>query len=187
MISIVDYGMGNLHSVAKAIEAAGQKASVVSSVREIADATHLVLPGVGNFGEAMKRLSQEGFDEVIQKHIEWQRPFLGICLGMQVLFESSEEAPGVAGLGIFKGSVRRFPSEVGRIPNIGWNTVGAASYYFVHSYYVDPEDESIVTGRATYGIEYPAMIASDNILAVQFHPEKSSAAGIDFLRGWINS
>lgn len=186
-VSIIDYGMGNLHSVTKALDAAGAKPIVISSVREIADSTALVLPGVGHFGEAMNRLSEEGFGEVIQKHIEWKRPFLGICLGMQTLFESSEEAPGVPGLGIFRGTVRRFPTTMGLpVPAIGWNLVGDERYYFVHSYYVAPEDKKIIAAECEYGIRYPASVRSENVFATQFHPEKSGDAGIALLKRWVS-
>jgi imidazole glycerol phosphate synthase glutamine amidotransferase subunit len=203
LIAVIDYGMGNLHSVTKAVTAAGGNVITVTSAGELARADAVVLPGVGHFGEASKRLEERGFAEALRAWARDERPFLGICLGLQVLFESSEESPGVKGLGIFPGTVKRFPREVdgGKliVPAMGWNEVAAASpgaaallgpsrnehYYFVHSFYVAPADSALIAATAEYGLAYCAAIARPPLFATQFHPEKSGVAGIALLERFI--
>ncbi len=199
MIGIVDYGMGNLGSVTNACAFLGIEARVIGAPIEMAECEALILPGVGAFGDCMRHLRSHGFVGAVREWIGAGRPFLGICLGLQVLFESSEECPGEAGLGIFAGSVRRFrtPRDL-KVPQIGWNRVAQAKpgcplfegipdgahFYFVHSYYVDPADASLVAGRTGYGGEYCSAVWKDNAMAVQFHPEKSQRHGLRMLRNF---
>ena len=190
-IVIVDYGMGNLHSVQKAFQSIGAEVEVTSSVQKIALADRLVLPGVGAFGDCMKNLRAYGLDEVICEFMQNGRPFLGICLGLQLLFEESEESPGCRGLGVFKGKVRLIETTQ-KIPHMGWNNIElrAASplwtketgyYYFVHSYQAEPKDKKIITAVCDYGTEVTAAIGYQNVQAVQFHPEKSGKNGLALL------
>ncbi len=196
MIAILDYGIGNLASVQKAFAKVGAKAKVTSSPAEITAAEKVVLPGVGAFGKAVEHLTDHGLEEPVRKAIAERKPFLGICLGMQLLFESSEEAPGVKGLGLFKGNVKRFEG-VSKVPQIGWNEVrqarpsplfasipDSAFFYFVHSYFVTPQDSATVLGFADYGGEYAAAVGKDNVWGVQFHPEKSQAWGLALLKNF---
>lgn len=200
MISIVDYGMGNLRSVSKAFETQGFKVSVTSSPNDITEASGLVLPGVGAFGECMANLGRLGLIEPIKDYINSGRPFLGICLGFQILFEQSEESPGVSGLGLFKGRVVRFP-DFGekriKVPQMGWNTINFDSgssvlnnipegtwFYFVHSYYVDPEKNGLNIITSKYGIEFAAAVEKENIFACQFHPEKSGRYGLVLVKNF---
>jgi len=201
VIAVVDYDMGNLHSVCKGLEKAGATPKVTDSPREIERADAVVLPGVGAFDPAVQHLRSRGLEEPIKKAIVSGKPFLGICLGLQILFESSEE--GVEpGLGIVAGTVRRFKSEPGlTIPHMGWNQLeitqpgspiwNQISYlpwvYFVHSYYVDPTDTSVKAATVTHGSQtVTAAIAQDNMMAVQFHPEKSSTSGLQILSNFVN-
>ena len=196
MIAIVDYGIGNLASVRKAFAKVGAEAKVTSSPDEIAGAEKVVLPGVGAFGKAAEHLAVHGLVEPLRQAISDGKPFLGICLGMQLLFEASEEAPGVKGLGLFKGNVKRFEG-VPKVPQIGWNEVRQAKssplfasipesafFYFVHSYYVVPRDSATVLAFADYGGEYAAAVGKDNVCGVQFHPEKSQAWGLALLNNF---
>lgn len=186
MITIADYGMGNLRSVSKAFEHIGQEISITNSPKDILDSEALVVPGVGAFGDCINNLKTLGILDVIKKFIASGKPYLGICLGMQILFNSSEEAPRVRGLGIFSGTVKKFPDSLGlKIPHMGWNTVNNSYMYFVHSYYVDPLDKSIIAGETEYGIRFCSMIKKDNIWATQFHPEKSQKLGLEFLQNFI--
>lgn len=192
-IVIIDYGMGNLHSVSKAVEAVGAVPIVTAEKRVIAAAEKIILPGVGAFGDCMKNLQATGLVPELIKHIKSGKGFLGICLGMQLLFESSEESPGVAGLGIFKGAVKRLTTEY-KVPHMGWNrlkmkaasplTAAAdGSYvYFVHSFHAVPKDSNIITAVCDYGTEITAAVGRDNIQAVQFHPEKSGEVGLKMLQ-----
>lgn len=194
-IVIIDYGMGNLHSVSKAVEAVGAVPIVTAEKRVIAAAEKIILPGVGAFGDCMKNLQATGLVPEVIKHIKSGKGFLGICLGMQLLFESSEESPGVAGLGIFKGAVKRLTTEY-KVPHMGWNrlklkeasplTAAAdGSYvYFVHSFHAVPEDSNIITAVCDYGTEITAAVGRDNIQAVQFHPEKSGEVGLKMLQAF---
>lgn len=194
-IVIIDYGMGNLHSVCKAVEAVGAVPIVTADKKIIAAAEKIILPGVGAFGDCMKNLQATGLVPELIKHIKSGKGFLGICLGMQLLFESSEESPGVAGLGIFKGAVKRLTTEY-KVPHMGWNrlklkaasplTAAAdGSYvYFVHSFHAVPKDSNIITAVCDYGTEITAAVGRDNIQAVQFHPEKSGEVGLKMLQAF---
>jgi len=204
-IGIIDYGMGNLGSVSNACRFLNLPARIITGPEEMNACSALILPGVGAFGDCMKHLSEHGFVEPIKAWIKADRPFLGICLGLQVLFETGEESPGTPGLGILRGSVRKFqlPPEL-KVPQIGWNRVyqkqpgcplfsGIADgthFYFVHSYYVEAQDASLTSGETGYGINYTSAICRGNLMAVQFHPEKSQEAGLSLLKNfgaWINS
>lgn len=194
-IVIIDYGMGNLHSVSKAVEAVGAVPIVTAEKRVIAAAEKIILPGVGAFGDCMKNLQATGLVPELIKHIKSGKGFLGICLGMQLLFESSEESSGVAGLGIFKGAVKRLTTEY-KVPHMGWNrlklkaasplTAAAdGSYvYFVHSFHAVPKDSNIITAVCDYGTEITAAVGRDNIQALQFHPEKSGEVGLKMLQAF---
>lgn len=200
-VAIVDHGMGNLRSVTKALEAAGAKTMLVSKPDEARGAAALCVPGQGIFGRCMESLDETGLAEHIKDWVAARRPYLGICLGMQVLFESSEERGPIPGLGVLGGTVRRL-RDAPRVPHIGWNVVtGGAEgktggrsasrdeggyFYFDHSYAAHPTDESVVSGWCEHGERFAAAVATDSITAVQFHPEKSGVTGIEFLRGWVS-
>ena len=200
MIAIVDYGMGNLRSVSKAFQSQGFAATVTRDPAEISEASGLVLPGVGAFGDCVKNLRDYDLFSPIKDFIASDKPFLGICLGLQVLFEESEESPGAKGLGIFKGRVVRFPDfkdEGLKVPHMGWNEIKIVKdtpvlndipqdswFYFVHSYYPAPEDDSISAVKTTYGLEFTAAVSVDNIFASQFHPEKSSTLGLRMVQNF---
>lgn len=184
-VAVLDYGMGNLRSVAKALEAAGGRVRVTSDPREISDQDALCVPGQGSFGRCMQTLSTSALDEIVRDWIKDGRSYLGICLGMQVLFETSEEG-SEKGLGILPGDVLRLPASV-RVPHIGWNTVGDTYYYFDHSYAVQPREASIVRGWCSQGCRFAAWIESGPVTAVQFHPEKSARDGISFLAEWLGT
>ena len=199
MIAIIDYDAGNIRSVEKALQFLGQEAAVTREKDVILEAEKVILPGVGAFGDAMEKLHQYGLENVICKVVENHTPFLGICLGLQLLFERSDESPGVEGLGILKGEILRIPESPGlKIPHIGWNSLTFPnqgrlfdgiledSYvYFVHSYYLKAEDESIVTAAAEYGTCIHASVEKDNVFACQFHPEKSSETGLRILKNFV--
>ncbi len=196
MIAIVDYGMGNLRSVQKALEKVGAQARITHKSIDIKQADKVVLPGVGAMAPAMDKLRQMGLTETIREVITAGKPFLGICLGMQLLFEKSAEGGEVEGLGILKGTVECFTQ--GKVPHIGWNQIkiqpaGAAMYqgvndgadvYFCHSYYVVPKDPKIVASVTEYGIPYTSSVAARNIWGVQFHPEKSQSVGLRILKNF---
>ena len=200
MIAIVDYGMGNLRSVSKAFQSQEFPAIVTRNPDDIARASGLVLPGVGAFGDCVKNLGEYGLIDPIKEFIDSGRPFLGICLGLQVLFEESEEAPGVKGLGLIKGRVIKFPdfkNEGLKVPHMGWNQVTIKKdipilegvpqnswFYFVHSYYSKPEDDNVSAVKTFYGLEFTAAVAKDNIFASQFHPEKSSTLGLKIIQNF---
>jgi glutamine amidotransferase len=190
-VAIVDLGLGNLHSVAKAFERAGARPELSADPDVLLRADRLVLPGQGAFKECAQALAGE-IGSAVREWIDSGRPYLGICLGMQALFESSEEAPGAKGLGIFPGEVRRFARDLSdtdgnplKVPHIGWNQIDSRHpvfengewYYFVHSYYCVPGDESLIAATTDYGGPFCSAIARDNVLACQFHPEKSQHAG----------
>ncbi|MBR4758767.1 MAG: imidazole glycerol phosphate synthase subunit HisH [Lachnospiraceae bacterium] len=199
MIAIIDYDAGNIKSVEKAAMYLGYEAKVTRDEAELLAADKVILPGVGAFGDAMEKLESYGLIPVINKIVEKNTPFLGICLGLQLLFDESEESPGVKGLGVLKGKIVRFPEDKGlKIPQIGWNDlsfpnqgrlfngVDEHSYvYFVHSYYLKAEDPSIVTATTEYGVTVHASVESGNVFACQFHPEKSSQAGLTILKNFL--
>jgi glutamine amidotransferase len=200
MIAVVDYGMGNLRSVAKALEHVGADVEVTSDAELIDAADGVVLPGVGAFGRCMENLVAAGLEPAVRAAADSERPFLGICVGMQILFEQSEEYGPVRGLGILPGQVRRFVAEDHhmKIPHMGWNTlsmrrraphlVGLAdgdSAYFVHSYYVDCGDDEIVATETDYGARFASSVWRDNLFATQFHPEKSQAFGLRLLQNFV--
>lgn len=193
-ITIIDYGMGNLHSAAKAFELVGAKVTVTRDPELVRRADQVVLPGVGAFGDCMKNLKERGLVSAIHEVIAAGKPFLGICVGLQLLFEGSEEDPGVAGLGVFKGRVRKIVAPGLKIPHMGWNNLVIKSesplfsgfatnefMYFVHSYHAVPEDSAIITATTEYGGPLTASVGHGLVQAVQFHPEKSSALGLKIL------
>lgn len=195
-VVIIDYGMGNLHSVNKAVAAVGGEPILTSDADVIAKAEKIILPGVGAFGDCMANLENSGLIPVIKDHLAKGTPFLGICLGMQVLFEGSEEDPGVVGLSYFKGQVKKLTTKE-KIPHMGWNKLelrsasplledAAGEYvYFVHSFHAEPEDKSIITSVCDYGQEVTASVGRGNVQAFQFHPEKSSRAGLALLKKFV--
>ncbi len=198
MIVVIDYGAGNLKSVTKALDALGVENKVSSNPKDIEKASKLILPGVGNFGDMMKSLKKKKLVEPIRRAILGNKPYLGICLGLQALFEESEESPGVKGLGVLKGKVKRFKSKKLKIPQIGWNSVNASKvskllwnvksssyFYFVHSYYVVPKDKSIIMTTTDYGISFASSVCRGNLYATQFHPEKSGEVGMQILSNFV--
>ncbi|MDP3722957.1 MAG: imidazole glycerol phosphate synthase subunit HisH [Candidatus Omnitrophota bacterium] len=215
MITIVDYGMGNLRSIAKALESLSASVRVTSDPMEVAQARKLIVPGVGAFGAAMGELQRCHLVEPITEAISRGTPYLGICLGLQLLFEDSEESPGIPGLGVLRGTVKRFPSHNSslvthhsslKVPHMGWNQVTSVQhsassaqngcpllrgipagsfFYFVHSYYGDPLDRSLVVLETDYGAQFPAMLQRQNLFATQFHPEKSQALGLRLLENFM--
>lgn len=198
MIAIIDYDMGNLRSVSKAFEAVGHRAVVTRDAKVIDDASRVVLPGVGAFGDCMANLERYGLVQTIRKSVQSGKPFLGICLGLQLLFTESEEFGRHEGLGIIPGKVRRFAAGPAvKVPHMGWNQVNlqtdcpvfdgigdGSDWYFVHSYFVDPVDPSIVATTTTYGIPFASSIWRDNVVACQFHPEKSQSVGLRLMRNF---
>jgi glutamine amidotransferase len=185
-VAVLDYGMGNLRSVAKALEAAGANAVVTSATSEVLPSEALCVPGQGIFGRCMDNLSAAGQDGLVRRWLEDGRPYLGICLGMQILFDSSEERGPVAGLSVLPGEVQRLRGDV-RVPHMGWSEVNGEHFYFDHSFAVFPADDSFVTGWCTHGRRFAAMVNRGSLTAVQFHPEKSGAAGIALLRAWLTN
>lgn len=195
MITVIDYGMANLGSVRKALEKVGATVRVSADPEDLRGSTHVVLPGVGAFGDAMDNLRAAGFDDAIRESITEGIPFLGICLGLQVLFTEGEEKGVHAGLDVFKGRVRLFTE--GLVPQIGWNQAHLrrddpimegipdhSYFYFVHSYYVDPEDTSEVIAETDYHIDYASIVGRDRVYGIQFHPEKSQDMGLRILKNF---
>jgi len=198
MIAIIDYGAGNLHSVKNALDFLGAESVITGDKDVILSADKVILPGVGAFGDAMKMLEEKGLVDVVRQVKESKKPLLGICLGLHLMFEESEESPGVKGIGLFGGKVKKIPDCALKIPHIGWNNIetkdtswlfselGTEPYvYFVHSYYAVPEDESIISAYTEYGERLSIAIEKDNVAAVQFHPEKSSDIGMKILKNFI--
>ncbi len=199
-ITVIDYGLGNLRSVTKALESLGCSVVLTNDPDAVGQATKLVLPGVGAFGTGMRQLCQLGLVEPIRDAVKRGVPFLGICLGLQLLFDESEEMGHHKGLGLVRGKVVRFPEVDGlRIPHMGWNALSirkrdplflhvpnGAMVYFVHSYFPVPEDESVIAATTEHGTEFVSAIAIDNLFGTQFHPEKSSKVGLQILQNFVN-
>lgn len=199
MVAIVDYDAGNIKSVEKAVKLLGKEVSVTRDGQEILEADQVILPGVGAFGDAMEKLKQYGLDTVIRKVAGKGTPFLGICLGMQLLFDRSDEAPGVEGLGILKGEILKLPEKEGyKIPHMGWNSLELQNHgrlfeglpeqpyvYFVHSYYLKAQNEQIVKACTEYTTHIHASVEQGNVFACQFHPEKSSDVGLKILKNFL--
>ena len=200
MIAIIDYDAGNIKSVEKAMQLLGQEVIITRDRETIMNADKVILPGVGAFGDAMSKLRQYGLDEVIRDVTAKGTPFLGICLGLQLLFERSDETPGVEGLGILKGEILRIPDKEGlKIPHMGWNSlkfqnngrlfkgIPEDSYvYFVHSYYLNAREEEIVKAKTNYITDFHSSVEKDNVFACQFHPEKSGDVGLKILDNFAN-
>jgi glutamine amidotransferase len=195
-IAIIDYGVGNLRSVEKALAATGCDAVVTDNEAELRNAERLVLPGVGAFAACMKGLSERGFDGLVRQRVNAGTPLLGVCVGMQMLFEESDEFGSTPGLGFLKGRVQRFGEEL-VVPQVGWNRIHQLQshglfegiqddsfFYFVHSYYCRPANESMIVGETDYGVKYASVVAQRNLCGVQFHPEKSQAVGLRLLRNF---
>ena len=195
-IAIIDYGVGNLRSVEKAFAATGCEASISSDWRLLREADKLVLPGVGAFAACMKALTERGFDRLVRERASAGTPLLGVCVGMQLLFEESEEFGATRGLGLLRGRVRRFEGEL-VVPQVGWNRIhqkrrhalfeeiaDGSFCYFVHSFYCEPSDETVVAGETEYGLTYASVVAQGNICGVQFHPEKSQDVGLRMLKNF---
>lgn len=198
MITIIDYDAGNINSVEKACQYLGQEVRITRDRDEILEASHVILPGVGAFGDAMRHLKEYHLIQTIYDVVEKKTPFLGICLGQQLLFERSDESKGVNGLGILPGEIREIPPAPGlKIPHMGWNSLHfahngklfqgieeGAYVYFVHSYYLEAEEESIVKASAEYGVHIHASVEKENVFACQFHPEKSGETGLKILKNF---
>ncbi len=202
-VALIDYGMGNLRSVKRALEVFGIKVKIVQEPEEVRGSRAIIFPGQGAISGAMSQLRATGFDVFLKNWIFANKPFFGICLGMQVLFENSEEG-NEEGLGVFRGSVKHFPKDVGlKIPHMGWNTISinrknagnfadnlskdGEYFYFVHSYYVETQDESIVWSTSEYGLKFVSGVRRGNVFAVQFHPEKSQEKGLLIYKNFLNS
>jgi len=198
-IALLDYGMGNLHSAAKALEHVGATVDITHDPKLIAQADKIVFPGVGAMRDCMAGMRDAGVDEAV-KQAAFNKPLLAICVGMQALLQSSEENDGVDCLGIFQGKVKRFPDQAGlKVPHMGWNQVHQADpehplwhgiaqdsrFYFVHSYYVQPDDAGLVAATCDYGLDFAAALTRDNLFATQFHPEKSHTAGLQLLKNFV--
>ena len=198
-VAINDYGVGNLRSVEKAFAATGCDAIVTADEKTLRGADRLVLPGVGAFAACMQALSERGFDALVRERVTQGTPLLGVCVGMQMLFEESEEFGRTAGLGLLPGRVRRFAADL-VVPQVGWNQIGQraahrlfsgiadqAFFYFVHSYYCESDNREVVIGETEYGATYASVVARGNVCGVQFHPEKSQAAGLRLLSNFARS
>jgi imidazole glycerol-phosphate synthase subunit HisH len=198
MIAIVDYGMGNLRSVTNAFRHLNAEITITRERAVIEGAKAIVLPGVGAFGKCVENLQAFGLFDVLKEQIAEGKPYLGICLGMQILLEGSEEAPGVEGMGVVKGQVVRFRGDM-KIPHMGWNAItirkqgpifdnipDGSYFYFVHSYYPAPTDEAVMATTTEYGVRFTSAIQRENVFASQFHPEKSQAIGLQLLRNFVN-
>lgn len=199
MIAIIDYGMGNIHSVNKALQLYGATTIVTSNPRQIKSCEKAVLPGVGAFDDAMQELEKQRLTGIVRDFIASDKPFLGICLGMQLLFEESEEAQKFKGLGIFKGKVKKFPAKEGlKVPHMGWNQLKKSSeclllkdvpdnsyVYFCHSYYPCPDNKEVMAATTDYGLDFASVVWQKNVFGVQFHPEKSQKIGLKMLENFV--
>jgi len=201
MITIIDYGSGNLRSISNGFSKINQKSNITKDPETIANAKYLVLPGVGAFGQAMKNIAP--YKKLIIEHINEDKPFLGVCLGLQLLLSSSEEFPNIKGLDIFKGEVKKLTKEIGlKIPHMGWNRLDRTMheskkscsiidgidkdyFYYVHSYYADPKDKKVIAGTTEYGFDVTAVLHENNVFATQFHPEKSGVSGLKMLKNFV--
>ena len=190
MIAIIDYDAGNIKSVEKALNYLGEEAIITRDHDEIVNSDKVILPGVGAFADAMEKIRHYGLEETIHEVVEKNIPFLGICLGLQLMFESSDEGPGVKGLGLLPGKILRIPKSGDlKIPHMGWNNIKVKEnpyVYFVHSYYLQADDEDIVAATTEYGVKIHAAVEKDNIFACQFHPEKSSTVGLQILKNFVS-
>jgi len=196
-VAVVDYDAGNTLSVTRALEKAGARVDLTPDPERVARAEAVVLPGVGAFGDCVRKLEARGMDEACREVIAGGKPFLGVCVGLQVLFEGSDESPGIEGLGVLPGMVVRFEAGDLKVPHMGWNQLDVArehtlfdgldgeAFYFVHSYYPDPADRGVVLGTAEYGARFCAAAGRENLAAVQFHPEKSSRAGLELYENFL--
>ena len=198
MVAIIDYGAGNLSSVKKALDYLGAENEITQDRDKILSASHVILPGVGSFGDAMDSMRERGLVDTV-KEAAMTKPFLGICLGLQLLFEGSEESPDTEGLGILKGKIVSIPKDKGlKVPHIGWNSINLKQqvgifsniddesyFYFVHSFYLKDADEDVVAATTEYGVTIQCAVQRDNLCATQFHPEKSSKAGLKLLKNFI--
>jgi imidazole glycerol-phosphate synthase subunit HisH len=199
-IAIIDYGMGNIHSVAKAVQVCGAQPLISNKKSEISAADKIILPGVGAFDDAMQELNKLDLIGLIHDQVKLKKPFLGICLGMQLLLEGSQEAKTAKGLGIIKGEVVKFKAQSGlKVPHMGWNDCkvvaenstllsginGSAQVYFCHSYYPVPADKSVIAATCDYGVEFACVLAQKNVYGIQFHPEKSQAQGLKIIKNFV--
>lgn len=201
MVGIIDYGAGNLQSVKKALDFLGYESEITMDREKILSASHVILPGVGSFGDAMASIRERGLEDIIKQAASGEKHFLGICLGLQLMFEKSDETPGVEGLGIFKGDIVKIPSENGlKVPHIGWNSINLKQtdgifngikdgnyFYFVHSYYLKNADADVVAATTQYGVEIECAIQKGRVCATQFHPEKSSETGLRLLKNFMEA
>lgn len=201
MVAIIDYGAGNLSSVKKALDYLGAESEITQDKEKILTASHVILPGVGSFGDAMHSMQERGLVETVKTAALSGKPFLGICLGLQLLFESSDESPDVKGLGILNGKIITIPKYTGlKVPHMGWNSVSLKQnngifsniednsyFYFVHSYYLDGADEDVIAATAEYGVTIECAVQKGNLCATQFHPEKSSKIGLKLLENFLKS
>ena len=197
MLALIDYGSGNIHSVINALRHEGADVELISDPQRLAEADAIVLPGVGAFGDCVRGLQTRGLWEPLATWLASDKPFLGICVGYQMLFEESEESPGVGGFGFFAGKVKRFTTRGLKVPQIGWNQLDLTPHplwrglpaqphvYFVHSYFPDSTDSSVIAARSTYGETFAAAAACGRVVGVQFHPEKSQTVGLGILRNFI--
>ena len=201
MVAIIDYGAGNLQSVKKALDFLGYESEITMDREKILSASHVILPGVGSFGDAMASIRERGLEDTIKQAASGEKHFLGICLGLQLMFEKSDETPGVEGLGIFKGDIVKIPSENGlKVPHMGWNSINlkqtdgifsgirdGSYFYFVHSYYLKNAEPDVVAATAQYGVEIECAIQKGRVCATQFHPEKSSKTGLRLLKNFMEA
>ena len=199
MIAIVDYGAGNLMSVKKALDFIGADSIITSNPAELASAEKVILPGVGSFGDAMESMREKGLVEAVKASALSGKPFLGICLGLQLLFDESEESPEAQGLALLNGKITQIPTDMGlKVPHIGWNSVeisegsrlfngikNGSYFYFVHSYYLNGADENAVAGTTEYGVKIQCAVERENLFATQFHPEKSGEVGLRLLKNFV--